>query len=43
MNFDSIVSVPTGGLVIASALAIETVKPSNLCKKQTKRLWNNKI
>jgi len=25
-NFDSIVSVPTGGLVIASALAIETVK-----------------
>lgn len=26
-NFDSYVSVPTGGLVIASALAIETVKP----------------
>ncbi len=26
-DFDSIVSVPTGGLVIASALAIETVKP----------------
>jgi len=26
-NFGSIVSVPTGGLVIASALAIETVKP----------------
>ena len=26
-NFDSIVSVPTGGLVIASAFAIETVKP----------------
>jgi orotate phosphoribosyltransferase len=26
-NFDVIVSVPTGGLVIASALAIETVKP----------------
>lgn len=26
-NFYSIVSVPTGGLVIASALAIETVKP----------------
>ena len=26
-NFDSIVSVPTGGLVIASALATETVKP----------------
>ena len=26
-NFDSIVSVPTGGLVIASALAIETIKP----------------
>ncbi|QMU54356.1 MAG: orotate phosphoribosyltransferase [Nitrosopumilus sp.] len=26
-DFDSIVSVPTGGLIIASALAIETVKP----------------
>jgi len=26
-NFDSIASVPTSGLVIASALAIETVKP----------------
>ena len=26
-NFDSLVSVPTGGLVIGSALAIETVKP----------------
>jgi orotate phosphoribosyltransferase len=26
-SFESIVSVPTGGLVIASALAIETVKP----------------
>ena len=26
-NFNSIVSVPTGGLVIASALAIETIKP----------------
>ena len=26
-KFDSIVSVPTGGLIIASALAIETVKP----------------
>jgi orotate phosphoribosyltransferase len=26
-NFDSFVSVPTGGLVIASALAMETVKP----------------
>ena len=26
-NFESIVSVPTGGLVIASALANETVKP----------------
>ena len=26
-KFDSIVSVPTGGLVIASALAMETVKP----------------
>ena len=26
-NFDSLVAVPTGGLVIGSALAIETVKP----------------
>ncbi len=26
-SFDSIVSVPTGGLVIASALAIETIRP----------------
>lgn len=26
-KFDSIVSVPTGGLIIASALAIETIKP----------------
>ena len=26
-SFDSLVSVPTGGLVIASALAVETVKP----------------
>ena len=26
-NFDSFASVPTGGLVIASALAMETVKP----------------
>jgi orotate phosphoribosyltransferase len=26
-NFESIVSVPTGGLVIGSALAIETIKP----------------
>ena len=26
-NFDSLVSIPTGGLIIASALAIETIKP----------------
>jgi len=26
-NFDSLVSVPTGGLVVASALAIEVIKP----------------
>ena len=26
-NFDSLASVPTGGLVVASALAIEVVKP----------------
>jgi len=27
VNFDSLASVPTGGLVVASALAIEVVKP----------------
>ena len=26
-NFDSLVSIPTGGLIIGSALALETVKP----------------
>ena len=26
-NFDSLVSIPTGGLIVGSALAIETVKP----------------
>ena len=26
-NFDSLVSIPTGGLIIGSALSIETVKP----------------
>ena len=26
-NFDSLVSIPTGGLIIGSALAMETVKP----------------
>ena len=26
-NFDSLVTVPTGGLVVASALAFETLKP----------------
>jgi len=26
-SFDSLVSIPTGGLIIASALAIETIKP----------------
>jgi orotate phosphoribosyltransferase len=35
-NFDCLASVPTGGLVIASALAIETVKPLVYVRSQPK-------
>ncbi len=47
-KFDSIVSVPTGGLVIASALAIETIKPliyvrSKLKDHGTSKLVEGKI
>jgi len=35
-NFDCLASVPTGGLVIASALAIETVKPLVYVRLQPK-------
>ena len=42
-NFDSIVSVPTGGLVIASALAIETVKPLIYVRSKPKDYGTLKI
>jgi orotate phosphoribosyltransferase len=35
-NFDCLASVPTGGLVIASAVAIETVKPLVYIRSQPK-------
>ncbi len=35
-NFDCLASVPTGGLVIASALALETVKPFVYVRSQPK-------
>lgn len=41
-NFDSIVSVPTGGLVIASALAIETVKPLIYVRSKPKEYGTSK-
>ena len=41
-NFESIVSVPTGGLVIASALAIETVKPLIYVRSKPKNYGNSK-
>ena len=42
-NFDSIVSVPTGGLVIASALAIETVKPLIYVRSKPKDYGTSKL
>ncbi len=42
-NFDSIVSVPTGGLVIASALAIETVKPLIYVRSKPKDYGTSKF
>ena len=35
-NFDSLVSIPTGGLIIGSALAIETVKPLIYVRNKSK-------
>ena len=41
-SFDSLVSVPTGGLVIASALAIETVKPLIYVRSNPKEYGTSK-
>jgi orotate phosphoribosyltransferase len=41
-NFDCLASVPTGGLVIASALAIETVKPLVYIRSQPKEHGTSK-
>lgn len=41
-NFDSLVSVPTGGLVIASSLAIETVKPLIYVRTKPKEYGTSK-
>ena len=35
-NFDSLVSIPTGGLIVGSALAIETVKPLIYVRNKSK-------
>ncbi|HJN20385.1 MAG TPA: orotate phosphoribosyltransferase [Candidatus Nitrosopelagicus sp.] len=42
-NFDALVSVPTGGLVIASALAIETVKPLIYVRNKSKEYGTSKL
>lgn len=42
-NFDYLVSVPTGGLVIASALAIETVKPLIYVRNKSKDYGTSKL
>ena len=42
-NFDAIASVPTGGLVIASALALETVKPLVYVRSQAKSYGTGKL
>ncbi|MDX1595320.1 MAG: orotate phosphoribosyltransferase [Nitrosopumilaceae archaeon] len=42
-SFDAIVSVPTGGLVIASALAIETVKPLIYVRNKPKDYGTSKL
>ncbi len=41
-NFDTIATVPTGGLVIASALAIETVKPLIYVRTKPKEYGTSK-
>ena len=42
-NFNSLVSVPTGGLIIASALAIETVKPLIYVRTKPKKYGTTKM
>lgn len=42
-NFNSLASVPTGGLVIASALAIETVKPLIYVRAKPKEHGTSKL
>lgn len=42
-QFDALVSVPTGGLVIASALAIETVKPLIYVRSKPKDYGTSKM
>ena len=42
-NFDALVSVPTGGLVIASALAIETIKPLIYVRNKSKEYGTSKL
>lgn len=42
-KFDAICSVPTGGLAIASALAIETVKPSFYVRNKPKDYGTTKM
>ncbi len=42
-NFDYLVSVPTGGLVIASALATETVKPLIYVRNKPKEYGTSKL
>ncbi len=41
--FDSFVAVPTGGLIIASALAIETVKPLIYVRNKSKDYGTSKL
>ncbi|NIU00007.1 MAG: orotate phosphoribosyltransferase, partial [Nitrosopumilaceae archaeon] len=40
---DSFVAVPTGGLIIASALAIETVKPLIYVRNKSKDYGTSKL
>ena len=42
-NFESIVSVPTGGLVIASALSMEIVKPLIYVRSKPKNYGTSKL
>ena len=42
-NFHSLVSVPTGGLVVAASLATEIVKPLIYVRKQTKEHGTGKV